>query len=159
MRGRKPLPAAVRRLNGNPSKRDILEPIKLDAEIPDPPRELAERSREHWDRNCRLLNEAKLLTKLDGDSLANYCDALARRESLNKAIERDGEIISGARGLLVLHPAFKALPEVEKAIRWFQIEYGLTASARMKVKPAGEEGAQEHPKNPFEEFMSGEETI
>jgi P27 family predicted phage terminase small subunit len=150
-RGRKPLPAAVRRLNGNPGKRPIVEPVTIAAEAPQPPHELDARSAHHWERLSHMLNGVGLLTRLDGDALAGYCENLTRRERLNRTIAQQGDFIE-ARDGIKKHPAWTILKQIEDAMAKFQSEYGLTASARMKVKaPAKEADAPEV--GSFDEFM------
>src|SRR5690606_37247509 len=79
MRGRKPNPTALRRLNGNPGKRGYnhLEPVAPEG-LPDCPPHLSELARAEWDRIAQVLYEMGVLTMVDRAALAAYCQAYAR---------------------------------------------------------------------------------
>ena len=78
MRGRKPLPSNVVRLRGNPGKRRLndAEP-KPAARMPACPACLGEVASKEWLRLGKELAELGLLTGLDRNLLAAYCQAHA----------------------------------------------------------------------------------
>jgi phage terminase small subunit len=76
MRGRKPVPSALKLLRGNPGRRKAVREVEppVGAEAP---AWLPADARAHWDRIAPGLVGVGLLTILDADSLAIYCTLLA----------------------------------------------------------------------------------
>jgi hypothetical protein len=73
MRGRKPRPARLKALTGNPGKRPLNgnEP-QAEPEIPECPAELGPLAHKEWDRLAAQLAPLRLLTQLDRAALATY---------------------------------------------------------------------------------------
>src|SRR3990172_3530642 len=75
--GRKPKPAALKLLAGNPGKRQVPETVEYPAEWPEMPDFLDDLGRKEWARACEALAAVKVVAKVDGSLLAGYCDAVS----------------------------------------------------------------------------------
>ena len=94
MRGRRPLPTAIKELTGNPGKRplnlDEPQPPKV---IPKCPKHLDENARKEWRRISLELHRLNLLTIVDRAALAAYCQAWGRWVEAEANIQRFGGVI------------------------------------------------------------------
>lgn len=79
MRGRKPVPTALKIATGNPGKRRLNphEPKPVTA-IPSCPEHLSATARDEWERIARYLHDLKIISELDRSVLAGYCHAYGR---------------------------------------------------------------------------------
>ena len=77
MRGRKPLPTALRLISGNPGKRPIngREPKPV-ISIPTCPAHLMPLAKTEWKRLARYLHDPGIISELDRAALAAYCQAM-----------------------------------------------------------------------------------
>jgi P27 family predicted phage terminase small subunit len=150
MRGRKPIPAAVRRLAGNRSKRAITEGIVVPAGQPLPPWPLTKKARREWDRLCSVLGPAGVLTTIDGDALAIWAETIARYLQASAHLVRHGSLITGPNGIPIVNPAQAIIRQSLATMQRYQTEFGATPSARMRVK--GNQAAA--PADPFEAFLA-----
>lgn len=153
MRGRKKKPAALRRLEGNRSKRPIVEPLVLPLEIPEPPWTLTRLERREWDRMAAKLHGSRLLTGHDAEALATYCQVIVRFHQANQQIEKFGVLILDEDGVPACNPAVKIAADCVRLMRAYQVEFGGTPSARMRVRPAGGQDP-EKPANEFDAFLA-----
>jgi P27 family predicted phage terminase small subunit len=135
MRGRKPLPTAVKELRGNPGKRALNknEP-KPRAALPRAPRWLDEVGKKKWKTTSRMLYRLGLLTEADVDALAAYCDCHSTMMLAKTAIKEHGVYVSGAQGQNVKNPAFSILETAKAQMKMYQVEFGMTPSSRSRVK-------------------------
>jgi P27 family predicted phage terminase small subunit len=140
MRGRKPKPTAVKQLTGNPGKR------KLNAHEPKPPADLPicpswldDEAKRQWNALVPHLHKIGLLTMVDQQSMAAYCQAVSRWAAAEAAIAKEGltfETEFGPRK----HPAVTIAKECMLLIQKFASEFGLSPSARTRIEvPAGGE--------------------
>jgi len=79
MRGRKPKPTAIRRLDGNPGKRafNATDPMPPDS-MPTCPPHLSDEAADEWDRLGPVLHAMGVVTMADRVALAAYCQAYGR---------------------------------------------------------------------------------
>ena len=130
MRGRKPKPTALKILDGDRADRiNRAEPQLPEADLDFPDHFCVDAdgcdfAREHWAELAPMLSAAGLLTEGDRPALALLCEAYA--------LFRLDPLDMKARDLY----------------RRMLIEFGLTPSARSRVKAAGEA-----PKNPLADFQ------
>ena len=97
MRGRKPIPTHLKVLRGNPGHQALRPEREPDyeaaADIPEPPAFLMPVAKDEWRRIATGLYHLGLLTLVDENPLAAYCQAYARwvtaEASLAKMAERD----------------------------------------------------------------------
>jgi P27 family predicted phage terminase small subunit len=73
-----------------------------------------------------------LLTDLDRQALAQYCQAVARVEEAEKAL-KDGLSYETPGGRQFLKPEYRVLMDAQKEIRQLCTLFGLAPSARMRM--------------------------
>ncbi len=153
MRGRKPVPTALRILRGNPGKRPLpkAEPV-VAAAVPEAPSHLQPEARAEWDRVVPELRAARLLTKLDRAALAAYCVAYGRWVEAELKLRELGVIVKAPSGFPMLSPyllvANKALEQMQKALA----EFGMSPSSRVRVTAADAAGDE---RGRLSRFLSG----
>lgn len=143
-RGVKPQPAHLKVLRGNPGKRPIPtnEPQPTRGELPAPPDFLAPLAREEWLRVTPELYRLGLLTVVDINPLAAYCQAYSRWVTAERALAKMAEKSPIGAGLVMINPADKKLiqnPLVNIAAHAardmvrYASEFGLTPVARARL--------------------------
>jgi P27 family predicted phage terminase small subunit len=149
MRGRKPLPSNVVRLRGNPGKRRLndAEPQPV-AKAPACPPCLGEEASKEWQRLAKELAELGLLTGLDRNLLAAYCQAHALWVEAVASIGRYGTMVKSPNGYPMQSPYVAvANKQVEIMVR-IAAELGMTPSSRTRIR-VGPKG----PEDPFGAFL------
>ncbi len=156
--GRKPLPANVVRMRGNPSDlskaeiaaREELQPRPL---APRPPADLSPLERECWEVLAPELEHLGLLTHLDTISYRLLCRAYALAMASADAMrptKADGSpdrrkkgfevVVPDERGSVKKHPAFTEWQQATNTYLRLAIEFGLTPAARVGLRPAAAVG-------------------
>jgi P27 family predicted phage terminase small subunit len=101
MKGRKPVPTALRVIRGNPSKRPLLAneppPPPLDGKAA-APAWLDKQARLEWQRLAPLLAETGLLTVLDVDALAAYCVTVVEWRTATDEFTKRGIVVKSPTG-------------------------------------------------------------
>ena len=155
--GPPPLGADVIELLGNRSKLSAEEiedrrarEVKARPLHLDPPKHLSPFARECWDKHAPELESLGLLTVLDAGSfeLACECYGLARQALEDMRPRRaDGEadarthrrvttdVDKGHAGNLRKHPAFSVFNMAQNSYKAWCIEFGLTPSSRVSLRP------------------------
>jgi len=133
-RGPAPMPASLRVLTGNPSRRPLRgqEPA-IAPGLPDPPPDLTEAARAEWDRVGPLLAEAGLVTPLDRAVLVMYVETWSLWRELDGAVKREGITITRRAGPGI-SPVFKAAMETAGALRLLAVEIGMTPAGRSRLR-------------------------
>ena len=94
MRGRKTIPTARKRLEGNPGKRKLNEDEpKPEHKMPEKPAFLSGEAGLVWDRFAPDLYRLKLLTAIDGAAFAAACMAYSRWLQAEQEIDKHGLLI------------------------------------------------------------------
>lgn len=148
MSGRKPLPSAVKEARGNPGKRgkNDREP-QAPAGIPPCPPWLSARARELWSSLGPMLLEMRVLTLADAPALELLCDTYAEWREAREVVEREGmtyeceqwapaEPVEGepTKVMIRQRPEVAIAADAAKRLRAMLTEFGLTPSARTRVK-------------------------
>lgn len=152
--GRRPKPTHLKLLAGKPGHRALPEnepqPEVLEA-VPEPPAHLSGLARAQWDLTLPLLRKNKILTEIDLNAFAAYCQAYGRWQEAEDYVGKQGMVVLAPSGFPVQNPylavANKALEQMHK----LQVEFGMTPSSRTRVSTAGAGGK----KNKFSELKSG----
>lgn len=140
-------PTSLHILNGNPGKRPLNTDEPKPAIVPLAiPSHLDRYARYCWRQNAGALQTLGLLTEIDRDLFALYCDAYSQWRTASKSFASLDPIERA-------DTYRKVAVSVEKArdqMRMIAGEFGMSPSsrARLKVAPQQEE-------DPFESFMSG----
>lgn len=128
MKGRKPIPSALKKLAGNPGKRPILEDLAAPSSAPDRPRGLSVEARKEWDRITSELAHLGILSCVDRSALELYCATWERWKGSEAAIKQEGAVVDG-RANPHVSMANKAL----MIMKSFLAEFGLTPSSRARL--------------------------
>jgi P27 family predicted phage terminase small subunit len=139
MKGRKPKPSALRLLEGNPGKRPINEnEPHPEPGIPPAPEHLSARAKSAWDAISVKLDKVGILTEMDDWALEQLCENYAEIVELREEIKHNGRFQTVTNKLgesrTVNSPAWSQLADAEKRFRGMLEQFGLTPSARTRVK-------------------------
>src|SRR4029079_10913387 len=141
------LPTHLKLLKGNPGKRAIRAApgLAVPATPPDPPEFLDEHAKNEWWRVAPELHALGLLTVLDLQPLAAYCQAYAHWVTAERALARmaaedphfSGLMITGSTGSHMANPLVKIARGAAADMLRFAAEFGLTPVARSRLSVAG----------------------
>lgn len=141
-RGRKPKPTILKVIAGNPGKRRLPknEP-KPEPSIPPCPPHLGDEAKFEWHRLSHELYRLGLLSNIDGNALACYCEAFGTWVQANKAIRKMAETDEITAGLMIRTKGGNVIqnPMVGVRNRAMEImnklaaEFGMTPSSRARV--------------------------
>lgn len=156
-RGRKPKPTHLRLVTGNAGKRSInkAEP-KPKSRAPTPPKELTPEALAEWQRVSGELERCGLLSGIDRAALAAYCQAYGRWITAERALaamaERDtlsgALLIKTSNGNFIQNPLVGIANKAQSDMVRFAAEFGMTPSARSRVK-ADEARQQDDPASKY----------
>lgn len=136
-RGPAPLSVEDKMARGNPGKqklnKDLLNKLDMIYKLPPAPDHLGEYGIKEWDRTGPKLVEMKLLAETDLPAFEAYCMNIDLMIQARFAIRDKGMLINGARGW-VRNPAIAAFGQASTAVRGFVGEFGLSPSARSRIK-------------------------
>jgi len=149
MRGRKPTPTALKLLRNNPGRRPLntREPKPPTARSA-PPAYLTGAAATEWRRLAPELARLGLLTTIDRDALAAYCQTFARWREAELEIRKRGMVLKGRDGGPVLSPFVTVASRALAQMRAWLIEFGMTPSARSRVTTA----TAAKPDDPFDKY-------
>ncbi len=136
-RGRKPLPTAVKELNGNPGHRALnkAEPQPpRPSRVPPPPNHLTGEARKKWQKLAGQLHRMGVLTEVDQDALARYCVTYQRWLRAEKALAKDGDVLKTNKGNYVQNPWLAISNRSLGLLNGLAAEFGITPSSRTRVK-------------------------
>ena len=135
MRGRKPLPTEMKKLEGNPGKRALnnKEP-KPKSVIPQCPPHLKGTARTEWKRITQELYALKIITNIDRAALAVCCTAWADYVKACNKLEKEGEVIISDKGGMYQNPWVAIKKRSMDQVQKFYAEFGMTPSSRSRVK-------------------------
>ena len=132
-----PLSIEDKTARGNPGKRALHEDQapKLNKlfELPPAPKYLGEYGIKEWNRTGPLLVAAKMLTESDLPAFQAYCMNIDLLIQAQLDIQANGMQVMGHRGW-VRNPAIAAFGQASTAIRGFVSEFGLSPSARSRIR-------------------------
>jgi len=140
MAGRRPLPTAAKVLKGT-FRKDRANPQE-----PKPPTGrmcepdwLKGQALWAWRQLSQMLGEQgmKVLTRADRHALMLLCDAYREYREARALVEKEGQVVTvftqtGTRPMA--HPAVAISSDAWRRVRLMLVEFGLTPSARSKVK-------------------------
>lgn len=144
MRGRKPVPNAVKKLTG--SKYYKPNEPEVGGGKPACPRWLSKEGKSEWRYVANLLHEAGLLTKLDRMALAAYCEAVAVFRKMSEILAETGAYATRTHNdNLIQSPEVQLRNKAMDQMLKFMTEFGMTPSSRTRfatdepeVDPAAE---------------------
>jgi len=142
MRGRKPIPTALKILHGNTGHRPLNanEP-QPDVEIPDCPDYIQGEARDQWHLIGPPLESAGVLTKLDAVSLAMLANSIARWVRAEEMVRKTGEVLKSADGGFYQNPYLSVSNRAWEQMNKMLVEFGMTPSSRSRVTVANKSKA------------------
>lgn len=133
-RGRKPLPTALRRANGNPGKRgyNAAEPMPPEG-LPDCPPHLGEEAREEWHRLAKVLHGMGVLTVVDRAALAAYCQSWARWVEAEERLRDSPVLLKTPSGYVQQNPWLSIANKQLELMGRYMVELGITPASRSRL--------------------------
>lgn len=163
--GRKPKPANLRVIEGNPGKRPLPDPSPVELVcpdrpkwidlLPDPPKKKGEKApaelvalrrdaQAAWDTTIRQLDAMSMLGRVDATVVVDYCICSARLAQCERELSRIGVTITDPKtGAVRRNPALTAANMYRQQLRFYVGELGLSPSARMRLNTPGGGGADD----------------
>lgn len=137
-RGRMPLAIEDKEMRGNPGQRKLTPKEERPAtsplfELPSAPEYLGEYGIKEWNKIGPELVRMKMLNETDLPAFSAYCMNIDLLINAQKDIQEHGMTVLGHRGW-VRNPAIAAFGQASTAIRGFIGEFGLSPSARSRIR-------------------------
>ena len=153
-RGRKPTPAALKKLLGNPGQRPINE------EEPTPSRKrpkcpvwLRPEAKHKWRRLIEMLDSAGVLTEIDGGAMARYCASWARWREAEEFLDTNGSVYTVTRPdktrIVRRFPQVGIVTQCMVELSSLEAKFGMSPADRTKIRKEPGDRVDE-----FEEFVS-----
>ncbi len=139
-RGPPPKPTALRVLNGNAANRPLNDAEPQSATTrPRCPSWLSKEAKAVWRRTADELERMRVLTLIDGDALAAYCQTYARWIAAEAFIAKHGEAYpirdeAGRVKCMAQFPQVSIAKNLLQLVRAYQQEFGMTPSSRSQVR-------------------------
>lgn len=149
-RGPAPKPTKLKLLMGERNSRiNPAEPISRDT-TPEPPEGISPEVRDIWDYTLAELQYMKVVTAPDRDALMAYCEAVVLHRKASAILAKSPILVKGVMDkTLVRNPAIAIQRDAAHAIRVFAQEFGLTPSARTRIRMEGGQTGKADEANPF----------
>lgn len=156
IKGRKPKPTAVKKLEGNPGRRPLngREPVPPQTEIRCPSWLLPEAKRE-WKRLASALQAMGVLTVADLTAFSGYCQAYARWKEAEEFITQHGSIFKTPSGYVQQVPQVSIAQQNLKIMQSFCAEFGLTPASRSRIIAGETNGGASLGTDPMERLLKG----
>ncbi len=134
MRGRKPLPTAVRRQIGNPGKRGYnrAEPVPPEG-LPDCPPHLSDVAHAEWHRIAQALYDMGVVTLVDRAALAAYCQAYGRWVEAEEKLKETPVMLKTPSGYVQQSPWLSVANKQLELMGRYMAELGITPASRARV--------------------------
>ncbi len=105
---------------------------RVGPEIPEHLAWLSPEAKEEWARVAPWLVQNGLLTVLDRQLFAVYCETVGMYRQCQPIIERDGLVVDTPRGRRP-HPLLRVVARCQQDIRAIAAQFGLTPSSRARL--------------------------
>jgi len=162
-RGPQSKPLALDVLDGNRGNK-TKEELNLDQPTPEPtlfkaPDYLDEQAKKEFDKLAQVLYKNMLLTEIDEHQLALLCQAFARWVELEKQIQKTNNqmIIKDRLGNPIPNPLIKMSLQASDQVYKYLQTFGMSPSARTRVKMAGSKEVQEE--DAWERFVKQRDAL
>lgn len=163
--GRKAKPVKLHVVNGNKAKLSKAElearaakeaRLKVGTDAVRPPGWLSKEGKKEFRRLAKELKAVDLISNLDVDMLAAYCDAYAKYQECTEIIATDGLQVpytnKAGETNLIPHQLLTKKKQLFDQMKYIAAEFGLTPSARAKLAIPREEEKEE---TDFERLFGG----
>lgn len=151
LRGPQPKPDRLKVLQGNfrPAARNLSDGINPEVAVPTPPKYLSVAARKIWKRDGAELASVGLISRLDIEQFAAYCQAAAHLAMVERSLaarmtllEEGGKdparafIACTPNGFEVQSVHVQLLNSLRDQVKKFGDAFGLSPSARARVAPS-----------------------
>lgn len=136
MRGRKPIPTAIKEMKGTIEKSRILAnemTVTINNDIPKAPEELNEEAVKIWNEVCRELKNNGLLAVVDLGLVQAYCAELSQYKEALRQIDKTGPLVISPSGYPMVSPWQTIRRQSLKAAMDLGQLFGVTPSARTRI--------------------------
>ena len=147
---KKPTPLKVVQGTFRPD-REPKNPAILEPQAPKPPKGMSQPGRACWRRIVPKLVAARILTELDRELLAAYCECWAMYWDLKTIVHKEGYTTTTHKGNVIQHPLVGSMNKMLDSLIRLGREFGLTPASRSRI-----EALPEPPTDPTAEFLFGE---
>lgn len=146
VRGRKPKPTKIKKLQGNPGKRTLNkhEPEFRDDGLPEPPKHLNKSAKDAWRDLAPVLHEAGLLSGGDALALETLCQTYAEWKKSIKALNKEGAIIVSPKGYPIQNPQFWVVNKLFDRLNAMFTKFGMTPSDRARLNLGSDDDEDEY---------------
>lgn len=157
-RGRPPKPTALKLLEGDrgkgrrPLNKD--EPIPPQGEVKCPTWLLPEAKKE-WKRLAPTLEAMGVLTMVDLQAFAGYCQAYARWKEAEEFVAQHGSIFKTPSGYVQQVPQVSIAQQNLKIMQSLGSEFGLSPATRARIIAAGSSSESNMNQDPMERLLRG----
>ena len=140
-RGPPAKPLALKKLSGSWRVNDNKDAPEPDEGVPPMPSFMSDEAQGYWHSLVPLLLDMKLLTMADGDSLALYCQSLARLAECERIINEEGLTYTqyaedGSVRMIRARPEQRMAKELYTIVSRLGKEFGLSPSSRAHLNVA-----------------------
>ena len=153
---RKPKPSHLHVVEGTArvDRHDFADEPKQPPGTPRLPVHLSPHAKDAWRKLAPLLASMGVLTVADAMALERLCECYAEVRTLQKAISDAGGPFYQTKTdkgdtMHRVRPEQTTLQNADMRLKAYLAEFGLTPSARTRVKVAGEGGAKDDPLNKY----------
>ena len=149
-KGRRPVPAAAKRLAGNPGKRKIRPDLPAQVGVPPMPKRLMVDpvAVEKWRELVPILTGLGTLTTADGEALATLCEVHSSAQACLLELRATGPVMHTELGGVKPNPAgplYRGLVSLQASLMG---EFGLTPTSRTRLG-----GKEDKPTDEVEDFF------
>ena len=137
-RGPAPTPSALLKARGSHWSCTRKNEVSYAVTLPQCPEWLDTVAKKKWYEVSQLLFDAKILTEIDRDALARYCQLWSLWLKAYKDVLKNGFKIKTVRGY-VKSPAASMITSFGQDLARLEAQFGLTPSARTNFKKANGE--------------------
>jgi P27 family predicted phage terminase small subunit len=144
--GRPPKPIERHKLIGSyrPDRHNPDAPT-YPAAVPDAPAWLLPDAREHWHHLVGVLAGSNVLADAHAVALGMLCNSLTRYREVSDVLDREGVVVTDAKGNLRRHPASLVLNRLHDQCMAGLIQFGLTPASvhRVSARPAADDAGND----------------
>lgn len=134
--GRPPKARHLKIIEGNPGGRPLGPAVKTPPQKPRMPAYMRPYAKAVWQRLVPLLDSMGVLTSLDRDNLAGYCEAVASFKDATEKMHA-GVLVQGRRkGEAVKNPAHQIQRDSARAMQTYSAMFGLSPADRERLGDA-----------------------
>lgn len=131
--GRPPKPVELKVVEGNPGKRQIIEPPKAPPARPNCPAWLSDYAKTEWRYLVPVLDELGLLTKVDRPALSMMCDALGDFRQAAEELQKASSLMVKSGNRVSKHPLIQVKRDARRDAFAILGSFGMSPADRVRL--------------------------